>query len=316
MSKMLGRTASGLFWMMRYLERIENTARLVEAGFRMSLTRSRTVQSEWDSVLTTAGSRDEYLAKHTDFETDKVVEFMIADRDNPSSLFCSMASARENARMTRTALTRDVWEAINEKWLWLRNAFAAGDHKSDLPNLLSQIRQQTALVRGAIDATMLRNDVYRFVVLGALIERADNTARILDTKYYLLLPSSASVGSSLDNVQWEMILRSASAESSFHWLHGGEISPAAIVDFLIHDVRLPRSIAYCYDEIISTLKELEREYGNRTPAHDLAASNEAHLTGSSSAVIIGNGLHEFLIDFISRNAKLAAQIETDYRFQV
>lgn len=316
MSKMLGRTASGLFWMMRYLERIENTARLVDAGFRMSLTRSRTLQSEWESVLTTAGVRDGYLARHDGFQTSSVVEFMIADRENPTSLFCSMSLARENARMTRTALTKDVWEAINEKWLWLRNAFDAGEHVSDLPKLLSKIRQHTALVRGAINGTMLRNDIYRFVRLGMMIERADNTARILDTKYYVLLPSSASVGSSLDTVQWEMILRSASAESSFHWLHGGDISPAAIVNFLIHDVRLPRSIAYCYDQIIATLAALAAEYDQTTPAHDLAASLEAHITNSSSEHIIGSGLHEFLIDFIERNAKLSSAIEADYRFQV
>ncbi len=302
--------------MMRYLERIENTARLVDAGFRMSLTRSRTVQSEWESVLTTAALRDAYVEKHKTFQTDKVVEFLIADRDNSSSLFSSMSSARENARMTRTALTKDVWEAVNEKWLWLRKAFEASDHTSDLPAMLTKIRQHTALVRGAINGTMLRNDIYRFVRLGLMIERADNTARILDTKYYVLLPSSASVGSSLDTVQWEMILRSASAESSFHWLHGGEINPAAIVDFLIHDVRLPRSIAYCYDNIIRTLADLEGEYGERTSAHDLADEIEAHITASSSDVIVGSGLHEFLIDLIARNAGLSATIEADYRFQV
>lgn len=314
MSRMLGRTASGLFWMMRYLERLENTARLVDAGFRMSLTRSRTTQSEWDSVLTTAGSRDRYLEKHSGYQTDKVIEYLILDRDNPTSLFNSMASARENARMTRTALTRDVWEAINETWLQLRSAFHHREHVSDLSNLLSKVRQHTALVCGTINGTMLRNDIFRFVSLGTLIERADNTARILDTKYYVLLPSSASVGSSLDQVQWEMILRSASAERSFHWLHGGEISPAAIVDFLVHDVRLPRSIAYCYDEIIMTLTALEDDYGQRTPAHDLAASHETHITNSSSELIIGSGLHEFLIDFIARNAALSATIEADYRF--
>lgn len=314
MSKMLGRTASGLFWMMRYLERLENTARLVDAGFRMSLTRSRTAQSEWDSVLTTAGTRDHYLEQHKGYETEKVVEYLISDHENPTSLYNAMAAARENARMTRTALTRDVWEAINEAWLQLRTAFDQGEHRSDLPGLLSKVRQHTALVRGTINGTMLRNDIFRFVCLGTMIERADNTARILDTKYYVLLPSSASVGSSLDRVQWEMILRSASAERSFHWLHGGEISPAAIVDFLVHDVRLPRSIAYCYDEIIMTLTALEEEYGQRTGAHDLAAGHEAHITNSSSELIIGSGLHEFLIDFIARNANLSAMIEADYRF--
>lgn len=311
---MLGRTASGLFWMMRYLERFENTARLIDAGYRMSLTRGRTTHSEWESVLTTAGTKALYEAQNDTYKTQQVVEFLINNPDNPSSLFSSLKSARENARMTRTALTRDVWEAINSTWIQFRQDIAARRAQTNLPDLLSSVRQQAALVRGAINGTMLRNDIFRFVILGVLIERADNTARILDTKYYVLLPSSASVGSSLDRVQWEMILRSASAERSFHWLYGGEISPAAIVEFLIHDVRLPRSIAFCYDEIINTLSALEAEYDRRTKAHDLAASHELHITNSTSDAIIGSGLHEFLIDFIARNAALSAQIEADYRF--
>jgi len=300
--------------MMRYLERFENTARLIDAGFRMSLTRARTARSEWESVLTTAGTRDLYVENHDRFNTSQVVEYLIADRSNPNSLFNSIAAARENARMTRTALTRDVWEAINQTWLEFKRDVTAGDFRADLPDFLSHVRQQAALVRGVINGTMLRNEIFRFVKLGSLIERADNTARILDTKYYVLLPSSASVGSSLDQVQWEMILRSASAERSFHWLYGGEIDPASIVEFLIHDVRLPRSIAYCYDEIIEMLTGLEAEYDRRTKAHDLAASHEAHITSSTSDVIIGSGLHEFLIDFIGRNAALSQQIESDYRF--
>lgn len=311
---MLGRTASGLFWMMRYLERFENTARLIDAGFRMSLTRARTSESEWDSVLTTAGTRALYVAEHERFSTSRAVDFLVANKDNPNSLVQSIMLARENARMTRTALTRDAWEAINETWIQFKRDVHSKKHQTDLQDLLSSVRQQAALVRGAIKGTMLRNDIFRFAQLGALIERADNTARILDTKYYVLLPSSASVGSSLDQVQWEMILRSASAERSFHWLYGGEISPAAIVEFLIHDVRLPRSIAYCYDEIIETLAELELEYERRTAAHDLAASHEAHITNSTSDSIIGSGLHEFLVDFIARNAALSHQIEQDYRF--
>jgi len=311
---MLGRTASGLFWMMRYLERFENTARLIDAGFRMSLTRARTAASEWESVLTTAGTRDLYMSQHDRFSTNPVVDFLVAQRDNPSSLLNSIAAARENARMTRTALTRDAWEAVNETYLQFKRDARESKHRTDLQDLLSTVRQQAALVRGCINGTMLRNDIFRFVKLGGLIERADNTARILDTKYYVLLPSSASVGSSLDRVQWEMILRSASAERSFHWLYGGEISPSAIVEFLIHDVRLPRSIAYCYEEILENLNELESDYATRTAAHDLASKHCNHIAASSSDVIIGSGLHEFLVDFISRNAALSNQIEQDYRF--
>ncbi len=311
---MLGRTASGLYWAMRYLERVENTARLLEAGFRMSLTRSRSDRSEWESVLTTSGNRERYLQSHDSFSTRTVVHFIIADPDNPGNLRQSLTLARENARMTRTALSRSAWEAINETWLELKTIFDRGDHHTDLDTVLAAIRRQTSFVRGTITSTMLRNDIYWFATLGMLIERADNTARILDTKYYVLLPASASVGSPLDRVQWEMILRSASAERSFHWLHGGEISPHAIIDFLIHDVRLPRSIAYCYDEIVATLQLLAAEYGEKTPAHELAAANEAQLTNSSTETIIRSGLHEFLIDMIARNTQLSQAIETDYRF--
>lgn len=296
------------------MERLENSARLIEAGFRMSLTRDRNAHSEWESVLTTAGILDLYKTTYGAIHTKKVVEFLVAARDNPGSLANSMTAARANARMTRTALTRDVWESINETWLTLSGDFNQRRHDTDLPDLLATVRRQAALVRGAIDSTMLRNDIFSFVKLGALIERADNTARILDTKYYVLLPASSSVGSSLDRVQWEMILRSASAERSFHWLYGGEISPSGIVDFLIHDVRLPRSIAYCYDEIIEALEELSIFYDKRTRAHELADEHEAHITASSSQAIIGSGLHEFLQDFIARNANLSSQIETDFRF--
>ncbi|MEL6687753.1 MAG: alpha-E domain-containing protein [Pseudomonadota bacterium] len=315
MAKLLGRTASGLFWMMRYLERVENTARLTEAGFRMSLTRSRTARSEWESVLTTSGVRNAYFSKYEKVKGHDVVDFVLADKNNPSSLINSLSQARENARMTRTALTRDVWEAINESWMQICAALKGNEHQTALPDLITRILQHTAVVRGTIDGTMLRNDIFRFVVLGALIERADNTARILDTKYYVLLPSSASVGSSLDRVQWEMILRSASAERSFHWLNGGDIKPRDIVDFLVHDVRLPRSIAYCYDEILATFECLEKEYGFRPPAHDLAEDIEAFITASTSDTIIGSGLHEFLREMIGRNATLSNAIVNDYRFE-
>lgn len=312
---MLGRTASGLFWMMRYLERMENTARLVDAGFRMSLTRSRTQRSEWESVLTTASAKGPYLETHDDYRTDSVVEFLVTDRDNPGSIRSSLAGARQNARMTRTALTIDTWEAVNGAWLQLNSALDQYKGKQELPELLFQIRQQAALVRGTMNGTMLRNDIFRFMELGAMIERADNTARILDTKYYVLLPSSASVGSPLDHVQWEMILRSASAERSFHWLHGGDISAASIVNFLVHDTRLPRSIAFCYKTIRTTLADMKADSEASIAALDMAVRHSNHVNGSSSETIIGFGLHEFLLDLIARNSELSAQIEKSYRFQ-
>lgn len=311
---MLGRTAAGLFWLARYLERAENTTRLAEAGFRMALTRAESDTEEWRSVVTTAGCAEAYAAKHEEIRYDHVMDFVLRDRDNANSVLRALHGARENARMTRTALTREVWEAINDAWMSVRDAVRRPIAERDLPEVLALVRAQAAQVRGAITGTMLRNDIYDFMQMGTLVERADNTARILDTKYYVLLPSSASIGSSLDNVQWEMILRSASAERSFYWLNGGTASPIAIADFLIFDARLPRSLAFCYDMITEYMKRLEVEYGTVTPSHELAIRQENLLTSLNITRVFENGLHEFLTGFMAQNGALSAQIEADYRF--
>ena len=311
---MLGRTAAGLFWMARYMERAENTARLVEAGFRMALTRAEAGEEEWGSVITAAGCRDAYLEKHETIRADKVIDFVLRDRSNPVSVMATLHTARENARMTRTALTREMWESINDFWITTKEALRRAPSEADLPEVLNLIRQQGAQVRGTTAGTMLRNDIYNFIFLGVMIERADSTARILDAKYYVLLPSSASIGSSLDNVQWEMILRSASAERAFHWLNGGKITPMAIADFLIFDARFPRSLAYCYDTISLQLEGLFSQYGQRMPSHDLAEALEARLTATSIKDVFRDGLHEFLTDFMGRNGALSYQIVQDYRF--
>ena len=311
---MLGKTAGGLFWLSRFLERSENTARLVEAGFRMALTRAASGEDEWASVLTTVGCLDAYLARHETVTPNNAVDYLLRDKTNPMSVYSVMQMARDNARATRTALTREVWEAVNDGWILLQDMLKRPIPQTELPAVLSSIRQQSALVRGALQGTMLRNDIFSFSRIGALIERADNTARILDVKYYVLLPTGAPVGSSLDNVQWEMILRSASAERSFHWLNPGNANPKAIAEFLILDSRMPRSLAFCYDELIACLADLEKDYGDRRPSHDLASALEASLTGRSIDDIIESGLHEFIREFLRNNAALASRIETDYRF--
>lgn len=311
---MLGKTAGGLLWLSRYLERSENTARLVEAGFRMALTRAAAGEDEWASVLTTVGCLDAYYARHDTISPNSAVDFLLRDKTNPLSVYSVMRAARDNARATRTALTREVWEAVNDGWMQLKEMLKRPVSQAELPKVLTAVRQLSALVRGALQGTMLRNDIFSFSRIGSLIERADNTARILDVKYYVLLPTGASVGSSLDNVQWEMILRSASADKSFHWLYPGNANPKAIAEFLILDARMPRSLAYCYDELVGHLAALESEYGDRRTCHDLVAGLEASLTGRTIDDIIDFGLHEFIREFLRANAALAAQIETDYRF--
>jgi uncharacterized alpha-E superfamily protein len=311
---MLGKTAGGLYWMFRYMERSENTARLVEAGFRIALTRSSASEHEWASVVTTAGCRETFLAKYGAFEGARVIDFLLRDRANPFSVLSIIEAARNNARLVRTALTREVWEATNECWMTIKDALSSPVRERELPEVLGVIRQQGALVRGALHGTMLRNDIYNFARIGTFLERADSTARILDVKYYVLLPSASHIGSSLDNVHWETILRAVSAQRAYRWLHPGDINAASITEFLILDRRLPRSLAFCSAKIVNNLGHLAADYGDRHVSHDLADGMHERLKKCTIQEIFDAGLHEFILEFIRSNNALGAQIERDYRF--
>ncbi|MXO91308.1 alpha-E domain-containing protein [Pontixanthobacter aquaemixtae] len=312
---MLGKTAGGLFWMFRYLERTENNARLLDAGFRIALTRSATAKSEWKSILTTAGSLEGYDGQHDDYESAKVVDFMLRDPANPSSVISTMKQARDNARLVRTALTREVWEATNESWMTLKQILSSPVNEQDLPDALATIRRLSAQVRGATEGTLLRNDGFNFIRLGTFVERADNTARILDVKYYLLLPSIAQVGSALDVMQWETILRSVSAQRAYRWLNGAEISPSNIAEFLILYQNMPRSLIFCSQKISDNLAKLEQDYGENHASCVAAKASIERLQKSTIDEIFDQGLHEFIEQFTMQNGQLATQIEQDYRFQ-
>jgi uncharacterized alpha-E superfamily protein len=311
---MLGKTAGGLFWMFRYLERAENTARLVDAGFRIALTRSDHAEDEWASIIDTASARQEFLEAGGKFDGPSVINYLLRDPANRSSVISVTEAARNNARLVRTALTREVWEAVNESWITLKELLARPVRETELPEVLGIIRKQSALVRGATVGTMLRNDIYNFARVGTFVERADNIARILDVKYYVLLPSVQLVGSTLDNVQWETLLRAAAAERAFRWLYGGEARPMMIADFLILDRRMPRSLLYCMRKIAGNLGHLCADYGVRRPSLEAALTLRDELEDLTIAQVFDRGLHEFLIDFIQSNNALAVQVEEDFRF--
>lgn len=311
---MLGRTAGALYWMFRYLERSENVARLVEAGNRISMTRADTASDEWESVLLTAGVRDLYLAKHESFETANVVDFLLRDMSNPSSVRAAIGQARDNARTARTALTREVWEATNECWMAFKDALARPVSTQNLPDILRLIRLQSAIVRGALHGTMLRNDIYDFARIGTFLERADNTARILDVKYYVLLPSAFHVGSTIDNIQWETILRCVSADHTYRWLSQGDVKPWGIADFMILDGRFPRSLLFCHTKIRDNLAYLAADYGEAHTCQEMSENARERLKNHSIDTILEEGLHQFVQESIEETAKLGQQIELDYRF--
>ena len=311
---MLGKTANGVYWMFRYLERSENTARLLDAGHRIALTHSHAANNEWASIISATGSKYVFNEITRESRANEVINFLLRDRSNPSSVLSVINFARDNGRCVRTALTREVWEAINECWLTIKDLLNRQVHEKNLSNVLRIIRNQNGLVRSALHSTMLRNDIYNFSRIGTYIERADSTARLLDVKYYVLLPSVSSVGSSLDNVQWETILRSASALRSYTWLNGGIINPSKIADFLIFDRRLPRSFIFCFAKIVENLENIAMSYGKRFKCNDLADITNERLKISDINSIHQAGLHEFIEQFITEANILARQIEIDFRF--
>ncbi|MDH4280044.1 MAG: alpha-E domain-containing protein [Acidimicrobiia bacterium] len=310
---MLGKTAGGLFWMFRYLERSDNLARLIDAGVNIAAGTTSDPAEVWRSVLKSAGISDD-LVSHEAPTVDQVIEQLLCDPTNPSSVRAMIAQARNTGRMVRTALSRETWESINRCWITLDNLLDRALNERDIQNVLGEIRRQSALVHGSMHGTMLRDDDFSFCRLGTCIERADYTARILDVKYYVLLPTAFHVGSPLDNVQWETILRSVSAHQSYLWLHQGEISAAGIAEYLILDDRMPRSIAFSFKKMASNLGYLEQIYEQRHRSHDLIDAMMDELNETKIEDVINNGLHEFIQMLGARNAELAQQIEADYRF--
>jgi uncharacterized alpha-E superfamily protein len=226
----------------------------------------------------------------------------------------SAENARTNARMVRTVLTTEVWEAVNENWMWLSGILAHPIAVTDIPEVLGEVRRHSALVRGSMQGTMLRNDIYDFAQIGTALERADNTARIINVKYYTLLPSASFVGSPLDNVQWETILRSVSAHRSFRWLNDDDMTSSNIADFLILDNRFPRSLAFSSRIIEENLNFLEKDYGQRMPCHDLVDKQRDKLRQHTIQTIFDEGLHKFINEFIRDNNAIGTQIEKDFRF--
>lgn len=313
---MLGRAANGVYWMARYLERAENTARLIDVGFHLSLTRSNrsSQEEEWRSVLTTTGQEAGFLAKNHDVTGAQVFNYLLRDRDNPGSVLAMIENARTNARVVRTSITNEVWEATNETWMILRELLARPVRETNLGEVLSTIRRRATLVRGAMEGSMLRNEVFNFARIGTFIERADNTARILDVKYYVLLPSVAWVGSSLDNVQWDTLLRSVAGNRVYSWLNAGAMDPRDIASFLILDGRFPRSLVFCFEKIRSNMAGLAKQYGGETQAHQLLRDAGCRLHDTNIEEIFEGGLHEFLQDFLGRTYRIGEAIAADYRF--
>jgi uncharacterized alpha-E superfamily protein len=314
---MLGRTAASLYWMSRYVERAENMARLLEVGYRISLMPGAIEghRDEWRSTLTSAASEDSYIEKHDEIDGAKVIHFLLFDESNASSVKSCLKAARNNGRAVRTALTRDVWESLNSTWNELAQIDPVTITSDRLPGFLDWVKQRAMAFRGALLGTMLRNDNYYFSQLGNFIERADNTARILDVKYFILLPRPSDVGSDLDMQQWAQVLRSVSAHRAYRWFYkDSRYKPWLVSEFLILKEEMPRSLLFTYQWVNVALDGLAELYGSHYECHGMAAATYKRLKNGNMEQIFQNGLHEFLQDFMDSNNALSQSIATNFNF--
>jgi uncharacterized alpha-E superfamily protein len=312
---MLARTADCLFWLARYVERAENVARTLLVTHRMaSMARSLgDPGNEWHSTLVAAGCEAGYRQKHGEVTQEAVIDYLVRDLDNPSSILSCLETSRRNARAVRTALTVDMWEALNETWLGLRARWNPDVSPDRLVPFLEWVKQRSLLFSGAYANTMLRNDAFYFTHLGTFLERADNTARILDVKYHVLLPHKEPVGGALDYYHWQSILRAVSALRSYHWVYHERLQPWLVAELLILRPEMPRSLMACFTQVSRQLDLIADAYGGRRgECHRLAGALHARLRYGQIDTIFQTGLHEFLTDVIDQTAVLGRDISAFY----
>jgi uncharacterized alpha-E superfamily protein len=310
---MLSRTADNLFWLTRYMERAETTARLLEVGSRIALIPSAAgYRNEWDSLLRATGTADGFAAKYDEPSQQNIEAYLFFDHDNPSSVASCIGRARENGRIVRTALTTQVWDALNTAFQELRGLERSRRATLELSRLTEWTMRHTAMLRGAIEATQLRGDGYDFMNLGYYVERADNTARLMDVKYYVLLPRADFVGSGLDNYQWTTLLRALSAHRAFHWAYGGEVTASKIAHFLILNPQCPRALITTVQGLNAHLDRLTRAYRRTSTAQAQARLVLAGLAECRVDDIFEEGLHEFLTRFIGDMAGVGIAIHDSY----
>lgn len=310
---MLSRTAENLYWLSRYVERAENLARIIEAAHRLAglPTDWAGHTNEWESALIAAGCANGFRELHDEATPETVIEYIAFSPRNPSSIRRCLETARANARAERTALTLEMWESINGTWLAMQR-MDPQRAVDDLPGFLSWVKGSSLDFDGTAYRTMLRNDAYCFSRLGVYLERADNTARVLDVKYHVLLPDNARVGGGLDYYQWSAILRSVSALTSYHWVYRESLKPWLIADLLILRAEMPRSLASCHANISMFLDDLAGRYGRQGRSQRLARTIHSRLSNRRMEDIFQSGLHEFVQEFLAENGRLGQAITEQY----
>lgn len=309
---MLSRTAENLYWMARHIERAENTARVLDVAHRTSLLPldiEGTQAYLWYAPLNITGCAISYEAKHGLAKADAVTHYMALDPDNPASIYSCLRFARENARTVRGAITSEMWQVINDTWLELNRLPHQMDHEK-FRDFFDWVKDRSHLFRGVTLGTILKDIGLSFIKLGTFLERADNTARILDVKYHILLPSVSDVGGAADYYQWGSLLKSVSAFEAYQKIYRDVISPQRVSELLIFRADMPRSLHACMNEVEAALIDINGFSGQE--ARRLAGEQHAALHFGRIEDAFGRGLHEYLTDFLKNTALLGREIRGAY----
>ena len=310
---MLSRAAANLYWIGRYMERADFTTRLTEATVRLgSLAGEVESDRAWHSALAVVGGQACFAKTGEALSGFAARRFLMLAEENASSVRTCLFMARDNARAARTALSREAWEAVNRSWLAIRDRASPGGTQATL-NLVELLKAELRGFEGAL-TRMLRADSFWFMRLGSVIERADNTARLLDVKYYLLLPEGAPVGGTLDRDQWTTILHTVAALNAYRAIYREAIKPWLIADLLIFRRELPRSLAASADETVDLLSRLAGRTGRQGEADRLARQRLAFFEESNIEQLFQEGMHEQLRRCIAENNALDAAIAQQFRF--
>jgi len=309
---MLSRTAENLYWMARHIERAENTARVLDVAHRTSLLPLDIEGAEaylWYAPLNITGCADSYEVKYGLARADAVTHYMALDPDNPASIYSCLRLARENARTVRGAITSEMWQVINDTWLELNRPPQKMDHEK-FRDFFDWVKDRSHLFRGVTLGTIIKDIGLSFIKLGTFLERADNTARILDVKYHILLPSVSDVGGAADYYQWGSLLKSVSAFEAYQKIYRDVISPQRVSELLIFRDDMPRSLHACMNEVEAALIDINGFQGQE--ARRLAGEQHAALHFGRIDDAFGRGLHEYLTDFLKNTAVLGREIREAY----
>ncbi len=314
---MLSRTAESMFWMSRYIERAENTARSLDVNFHLLLDLNKVAdvdsRSYWEALILATDDRERFLDLHQDFTAETVSEFLVFDRANPNSIFSCISLARENARSVIEIIASEMWEQINQLYHFLNNANRHVLQK-DPYNFYRQIKNGSHLFQGITASTFSRSEGWEFVQAGRYLERSDNTSRLVDVKYHLLVPLDKDSGESVDTIQWMAVLKSCSALEAYRKVYLSRIEPQTVVHYLVLDRYFPRTIYFCVAQLQEALWSISgsshREYNNN--ADRLVGKLEAELNYTTIEDIYELGLHSWLEQVQEKLGRIGEQVQQTY----